>query len=109
MPERCAMRYIARRGNARHSKLGYQRMFKPIAAMRRGTATNLSAAWAGCPTLAAAKLGTALEHDRVGRTAHQRRAVRQRRRLARFWRYLFPPNRSFIGWQPVTTQPTPQQ
>ena len=48
-----------------------------------------------------------LECERVaGGTAHQRRGIRQRRRLARFWRYLFPPSRSFNGWQPVTTQPT---
>ena len=38
--------------------------------------------------------------------AHQRRRVRLRSRIARFWRSLFRPSRSFIGWQPVTIQPT---
>jgi hypothetical protein len=48
-----------------------------------------------------------LEYERAGGgAAHQRHAVRHRRRLARFWRYLFHPGRSVIGWQPVTTQPT---
>ena len=51
-----------------------------------------------------------LEYERVGGgAAHQRRGVRQRRRLARFWRYLFRPSPSFIGWQPVVTQPTHQR
>ena len=51
-----------------------------------------------------------LEYERVGGgAAYQRRGVRQRRRLARFWRYLFRPSRSFIGWRPVTTQPTHQR
>ena len=51
-----------------------------------------------------------LEYERVGGgAAHQRRGVRQRRRLARFWRYLFRPSRSSIGWQPVVTQPTHQR
>jgi len=51
-----------------------------------------------------------LEYERVGGgAAHQRRGVRQRTRLARFWRYLFRPSRSFIGWQPVITQPTHQR
>jgi hypothetical protein len=61
---------------------------------------------------AGAQLSTAarLEYERAGGgAAHQRRGVRQRRRLARFWRYLFRPSRSFIGWQPVTTQPTHQR
>ena len=53
---------------------------------------------------------TRLEHERAGGgAAHQRHAVRHRGRLARFWRYLFRPSRSVIGWQPVTTQPTRQR
>lgn len=53
---------------------------------------------------------TRLEHERAGGgAAHQRHAVRHRGRLARFWRHLFRPSRSFIGWQPVTTQPTRQR
>jgi hypothetical protein len=51
-----------------------------------------------------------LECERAGGGAtHQRHRVRLRRRLARFWRDLFRPSRSFIGWQPVTTQPTHQR
>jgi len=50
---------------------------------------------------------TRLEHERAGGgAAHQRHVGRHRGRLARFWRYLFRPSRSVIGWQPVTTQPT---
>jgi len=44
---------------------------------------------------------TRLEYERVGGgAAHQRHGVRHRRRLARFWRYLFHPSRSVIGLQP---------
>jgi hypothetical protein len=84
------MRYIAFLWIARYSRLECQGMFKL-------TRAQLSTeAW--------------LEYDRVGGgAAHQRRGLRQRRRLARFWRYLFRPSRSFIGWQPVTTQPTHQR
>ena len=54
--------------------------------------------------------GARLEYERVGGgAAHQRRGVQQRRRLARFWRHLFRPRGSFIGWQPITTQPTHQR
>jgi hypothetical protein len=42
-------------------------MFKLIATMRRGTSTNLAAAWASYPTIEAARAGTAtlLRDDRV--------------------------------------------
>ncbi len=42
-------------------------MFKLIATMRRGTATNLAAAWDRYPTVDAARAGTAtlLRDDRV--------------------------------------------
>jgi hypothetical protein len=42
-------------------------MFKLITTMRRGSATNLAAAWARYPTMEAARLGTAtlLRDDRV--------------------------------------------
>jgi hypothetical protein len=42
-------------------------MFRLIATMRRGSAANLSAAWARYPTLEAARLGTALllRDDRI--------------------------------------------
>ena len=42
-------------------------MFKLIATMRRGSSTNLAAAWARYPTLDAARVGTAtlLRDDRV--------------------------------------------
>jgi hypothetical protein len=42
-------------------------MFKLIATMRRGTATNLAAAWARYPTVEAARLGTTtlLRDDRI--------------------------------------------
>jgi hypothetical protein len=62
--------------------------------------------------MAGAQLSTEarLEYERVGGgAAYQRRGVRQRRMLARFWRYLFRPSRSFIGWRPVSTQPTHQR
>jgi len=43
---------------------GCQGMFKLIATMRRGNATNLSAAWSRYPTLESARLGTTtLLHD----------------------------------------------
>ena len=42
-------------------------MFKVITTMRRGSASDLAAAWARYPTLEAARLGTAtlLRDDRV--------------------------------------------
>jgi len=42
-------------------------MFKLITTMRRGTSTDLAAAWARYPTLDAARVGTAtlLRDDRV--------------------------------------------
>ena len=42
-------------------------MFKLITTMRRGTATDLAAAWARYPTIEAARLGTAalLHDDRI--------------------------------------------
>jgi hypothetical protein len=42
-------------------------MFKLITTMRRGTSTDLAAAWARYPTLAAARVGTAtlLRDDRI--------------------------------------------
>ncbi len=42
-------------------------MFKLIATMRRGTATDLAAAWARYPTVEAARVGTAalLRDDRI--------------------------------------------
>jgi hypothetical protein len=44
-----------------------QKMFKLIATMRRGTGTDLAAAWARYPTLEAARLGTTtlLRDDRI--------------------------------------------
>lgn len=58
------MRDIACRGIAGHSRLGCQGMFKLVATMRRGNATNLPAAWARYATLESARLGTtALLHD----------------------------------------------
>ena len=83
------MRDIAYLWIARYSRLECQGMFKL-------TRAQLSTeAW--------------LEYDRVGGGAAHQRRVRQRRRLARFWRSLFRPSRSFIGWQPVTTRPTHQR
>lgn len=66
---RCAIRYIAVRGVAGHCHRGIQEMFKLIATMRRGSATNLDAAWARYPTLEAARLGIAalLRDDRIQR------------------------------------------
>ena len=42
-------------------------MFKLITTMRRGTSTDLAAAWARYPTLAAARVGTEtlLRDDRI--------------------------------------------
>jgi hypothetical protein len=44
-------------------------MFKLITTMRRGTATNVGAAWALYPTMEAARIGTAalLRDDRIVR------------------------------------------
>ena len=63
------MRDIVCRAIARHSRLGCRRMFKLIATMRRGNATNLSAAWSRYPTLESARLGTTtlLHDDRIVR------------------------------------------
>jgi hypothetical protein len=63
------MRDIVCGAKPRYSRLGCQRMFKLIATMRRGTATNLAAAWARYPTLASARLGTTtlLHDDRIVR------------------------------------------
>ena len=52
----------------RHTVVGVSRpMFKLITTMRRGSATNLAAAWARYPTVDAARLGTAtlLRDDRI--------------------------------------------
>ena len=47
--------------------IGLHGMFKLIATMRRGTSTNLAAAWARYPTVDAARVGTAtlLRDDRI--------------------------------------------
>jgi hypothetical protein len=52
-------------------------MFKLIATMRRGTATDLAAAWARYPTVEAARLGTAtlLRDDRILRVMIVRNEV----------------------------------
>jgi hypothetical protein len=52
-------------------------MFKLIATMRRGTATNLAAAWARYPTVEAARVGTAtmLRDDRILRVMIVRNEV----------------------------------
>jgi hypothetical protein len=52
-------------------------MFKLIATMRRGTATNLAAAFARYPTIEAARLGTAalLHDDRILRVMVVRNEV----------------------------------
>jgi hypothetical protein len=52
-------------------------MFKLIATMRRGTATDLAAAWARCPTVEAARLGTAtlLRGDRILRVMIVRNTI----------------------------------
>jgi hypothetical protein len=46
---------------------GFQRMFKLITTMKRGSATDLAAAWARYPTIEAARLGTVtlLRDDRI--------------------------------------------
>jgi hypothetical protein len=58
---------------ARHS----QTMFRLIATMRRGSATDLAAAWARYPTLDAARVGTAtlLRDDRILRVMIVRNQV----------------------------------
>jgi hypothetical protein len=52
-------------------------MFRLIATMRRGTATNLAAAWARYPTIEAARIGTAalLRDDRILRVMIVRNEV----------------------------------
>jgi hypothetical protein len=57
--------------------VGRQKMFKLIATMRRGTATNVPAAWARYPTLEAARLGTTtlLRDDRILRVMIVRNEV----------------------------------
>jgi hypothetical protein len=52
-------------------------MFKLIATMRRGTSTDIAAAWARYPTLEAARLGTAtlLRDDRILRVMIVRNEV----------------------------------
>ena len=52
-------------------------MFKLITTMRRGTSTDLAAAWARYPTLDAARVGTAtlLRDDRVLRVMVVRNEV----------------------------------
>jgi hypothetical protein len=52
-------------------------MFKLITTMRRGTATDLPAAWARYPTLQAARLGTTtlLRDDRILRVMIVRNEV----------------------------------
>jgi hypothetical protein len=52
-------------------------MFKLIATMRRGTATDLAAAWARYPTVEAARLGTGvlLRDDRILRVMIVRNQV----------------------------------
>jgi hypothetical protein len=52
-------------------------MFKLIATMRRGTATDLAAAWARYPTVEAARLGTGvlLRNDRILRVMIVRNEV----------------------------------
>lgn len=56
---------------------GGQQMFKLITTMRRGTATNLAAAWAVYPTVEAARIGTAtlLRDDRIVRVMIVRNEV----------------------------------
>jgi hypothetical protein len=56
---------------------GCQDMFKLITTMRRGTATDLSAAWARYPTVEAARQGTAalLRDDRILRVMIVRNEV----------------------------------
>ena len=52
-------------------------MFKLITTMRRGTSTDLAAAWARYPTLQAARLGTTtlLRDDRILRVMIVRNEV----------------------------------
>jgi hypothetical protein len=52
-------------------------MFKLISTMRRGSSTNMPAAWARYPTLEAARLGTAtlLRDDRIVRVMIVRNEV----------------------------------
>ena len=54
-------------GGAFRAVRGSQAMFKLIATMRRGTATDIAAAWARYPTLDAARAGTAtlLRDERI--------------------------------------------
>jgi hypothetical protein len=56
---------------------GVLAMFKLIATMRRGTATQLAAAWARYPTVDAARLGgaTLLRDDRILRVAVVRNEI----------------------------------
>ena len=52
-------------------------MFKLIATMRRGTATDLAAAWARYPTVEAARVGTGilLRDDRILRVMIVRNGI----------------------------------
>lgn len=52
-------------------------MFRLVATMRRGTATNLAAAWARYPTVEAARIGTEtlLRDDRILRVMIVRNEV----------------------------------
>jgi hypothetical protein len=52
---------------ARDTVIEYPNMFKLITTMRRGSATDLAAAWARYPTVEAARLGiaTLLRDDRI--------------------------------------------
>jgi hypothetical protein len=52
---------------ARHWDRSIQTMFKLITTMRRGSSTDLAAAWARYPTIESARLGTAtlLRDDRI--------------------------------------------
>ena len=52
-------------------------MFRLVATMRRGTATNLAAAWARYPTVEAARIGTEtlLRDDRILRVVIVRNEV----------------------------------
>jgi hypothetical protein len=63
----CALRNIADRGGRETLGPRFQKMFKLITTMRRGSSTDIAAAWARYPTVESARLATAtlLRDDRV--------------------------------------------
>jgi hypothetical protein len=73
----CAIRDIGEHRDSATLESGSSDVFKLITTMRRGSASDLAAAWARYPTIEAARLGTAtlLREDRILRVMIVRNEV----------------------------------